>query len=600
MIRTLQKLPKVLRGHLPFGSSRSSLPQQPAYVLNENKVDKTSDCDYQLCIRPPGHVTTYSSWVTGRPLQIIIGCFNRHYSHENANQRQQWQSHRNQRNEFEAFGWGTAVVVAIQLCRALSCAKFPDQEHSGISQSVVKVAKLLPIHPSFDSTARTVFKRDDSSDETKSSSSVSYSTDNSCSCDDDLQELSFSSLSLGASLRVDEAESSSGKDENTTKPREQTFVSSDQLLPALEGALSKLSQASKRTQGMIETMMGIQCANLGNDKKAVAHFEAASQLGYSKAQYNLGQCYELGKGVQPDIQKAFQLYKKAAGQDHPLALYKLGAYHFHGIGGTSEDRPAGVGFMERAASLGVILAHSFLGNYYLQSKTRDLHRAIFHLKAAAEEQETESEYLLGLCYEQGWGVTQNRVSAARLYHRAAEGGYPLAMYSLGVYYEKGIGGVMEDKRRAKQLYKEASDRGLDLATKRLEQLCLLEKQDQRQRGDEEDVRDNRAIVTSDNSVINEAKAPNSSSSRIHVSNSEPCLQVRGEETRNLRESSVTLSYLSLILPAILRTNDTTGSFGRGAAADAKPEDHVDFQIGSDEDDVSNWRSEPVNNIELTV
>lgn len=159
---------------------------------------------------------------------------------------------------------------------------------------------------------------------------------------------------------------------------------------------------------------------------------------------------------------------------------------------------------------------------------------------------------------------------------------------------------MEDKRRAKQLYKEASDRGLDLATKRLEQLCLLEKQDQRQRGGEEDVRDNRAIVTSDNSVINEAKAPNSSSSRIHVSNSEPCLQVRGKETRNLRESSVTLSYLSLILPAILRTNDATGSFGRGAAADAKPEDHVDFQIGSDEDDVSNWRSEPVNNIELMV
>lgn len=90
---------------------------------------------------------------------------------------------------------------------------------------------------------------------------------------------------------------------HSQQPREQTFVSSDQLLPALEGALSKLSQASKRTQGMIETMMGIQCANLGNDKKAVAHFEAASQLGYSKAQYNLGQCYELGKGVQPDIQK---------------------------------------------------------------------------------------------------------------------------------------------------------------------------------------------------------------------------------------------------------------------------------------------------------
>lgn len=38
----------------------------------------------------------------------------------------------------------------------------------------------------------------------------------------------------------------------------------------------------------------------GEEEKAVHHFKIASETGYSKGQYNLGMCYELGTGVLQD------------------------------------------------------------------------------------------------------------------------------------------------------------------------------------------------------------------------------------------------------------------------------------------------------------
>ena len=48
-------------------------------------------------------------------------------------------------------------------------------------------------------------------------------------------------------------------------------------------------------------MMGVQEAAKGNMKGAVELWEEASMLGNSKALYNLGLCYETGKGVQKNV-----------------------------------------------------------------------------------------------------------------------------------------------------------------------------------------------------------------------------------------------------------------------------------------------------------
>ena len=55
-------------------------------------------------------------------------------------------------------------------------------------------------------------------------------------------------------------------------------------------------------------------------------------------------------------------------------------------------------------------------------------------------QDSEAQYFLGICYEQGWGVEVNECKAASLYGAAAQNGHDGAMYNLGVFHEYGLGG----------------------------------------------------------------------------------------------------------------------------------------------------------------
>ena len=45
-----------------------------------------------------------------------------------------------------------------------------------------------------------------------------------------------------------------------------------------------------------------------NDKEAVKWYRLAAEKGYAKAQYNLGVCYELGNGIPEDAEEAVKWY----------------------------------------------------------------------------------------------------------------------------------------------------------------------------------------------------------------------------------------------------------------------------------------------------
>ena len=51
-----------------------------------------------------------------------------------------------------------------------------------------------------------------------------------------------------------------------------------------------------------------------------------------------------------------------------------------------------------------------------------------------------SQFYLGICYEQGWGVEQNTCIAAKLYKKSSDAGYAKASQSLAVFFETGLGG----------------------------------------------------------------------------------------------------------------------------------------------------------------
>lgn len=61
-----------------------------------------------------------------------------------------------------------------------------------------------------------------------------------------------------------------------------------------------------------------------------------------------------------------------------------------------------------------------------------------------------------MCYEQGRGVNQNDVEAARLYRLAADQGLARAQFILGLCYRSGRG-VSEDPVEAVRLFRLAAD-----------------------------------------------------------------------------------------------------------------------------------------------
>ena len=65
---------------------------------------------------------------------------------------------------------------------------------------------------------------------------------------------------------------------------------------------------------------------------------------------------------------------------------------------------------------------------------------------------------LGVKYQTGDGVAQDKAKAARLYRKAADLGNTAAMNSLGVLYERGDG-IAQDHAEAARLYRKAADLG---------------------------------------------------------------------------------------------------------------------------------------------
>jgi len=57
----------------------------------------------------------------------------------------------------------------------------------------------------------------------------------------------------------------------------------------------------------------------------------------------------------------------------------------------------------------------------------------------AERGDPVAMFELGLCYEKGLGVLQDHAQAAQWYRKAADAGYAGAMCNLGACYENGQG-----------------------------------------------------------------------------------------------------------------------------------------------------------------
>lgn len=106
----------------------------------------------------------------------------------------------------------------------------------------------------------------------------------------------------------------------------------------------------------------------GGPEEAVRLFTAAAASGHVHAMNQLGHCYQMGLGVEQNVETAFQYYKKAAAMGFDGGELSLGKCYAEGIG-VAPDHEAAIHYLSLAAQKGNSEAQESLNQ--LQQKEKE-------------------------------------------------------------------------------------------------------------------------------------------------------------------------------------------------------------------------------------
>ena len=91
----------------------------------------------------------------------------------------------------------------------------------------------------------------------------------------------------------------------------------------LDEAIASFQSTFSECTAAAQNKLAIKFTALKNYQKAFPLFKQASERGHPVAQFNLGLCYEHGKGVTPDPVKAAKCYEEAAKQGKAPLVSRL-------------------------------------------------------------------------------------------------------------------------------------------------------------------------------------------------------------------------------------------------------------------------------------
>jgi len=150
-------------------------------------------------------------------------------------------------------------------------------------------------------------------------------------------------------------------------------------------------------------------------------YREAAEQGDASAQYDLGSCYYIGKGVKKDYKQALYWYQKAAEQEFALAQCAMGICFYDGTG-VKKDYTEAAYWYQKAAEQGVSYAQRILGTCYLlgEGVAKDDQKAVYWYQKAAEQGDDKAEFLLGFFYISG--EAQDDIQAIYWFQKAAEQG----------------------------------------------------------------------------------------------------------------------------------------------------------------------------------
>lgn len=214
-------------------------------------------------------------------------------------------------------------------------------------------------------------------------------------------------------------------DSNQTGPEKENVHEEDMLSDEerLAAAVLNLRHVGDTSVPVILNIIGLENAKNENYKDAFICFLSAAQQGYSKAQFNTGVCYEKGRGVSKDKEKALHYYKQAAVGGHKHAQYRYAKLLLTTRGQQSlEELNTAIDLLEQAAAAGLTKAQICLASVYSQDPVRYGSKSIHYLKMAAASGDHTALLFLGQCYESGLGVQKNLKQAFDFYKQAAQAG----------------------------------------------------------------------------------------------------------------------------------------------------------------------------------
>src|SRR5690606_4376702 len=131
--------------------------------------------------------------------------------------------------------------------------------------------------------------------------------------------------------------------------------------------------------------------------KALEWYRKAVDQGYAEAQFRLGHEYAMGHGVTADLEVAVSLFKKAAAQGHGEAQYRLAEYYRVGRG-VQKDMFESLAWYKKSADAGYAKAQEVVANYYHEKG--EFPQVLTYLEKAAEQNSSVASYALGMMYLQ--------------------------------------------------------------------------------------------------------------------------------------------------------------------------------------------------------
>lgn len=203
------------------------------------------------------------------------------------------------------------------------------------------------------------------------------------------------------------------------------------LLPAGCGKKTQEPPRPQTPQEMYARVRELLQPNAEHDAsefaQAMEWLVKAAEGGHLQAQTDLGGIYlEGGKeGVQPDGQKAYYWFSRAAEQGSKEALYYMGLIAFSGKD-MPADRAQALRLWQQAAEAGVAEAQLSLGLLLAQQPATARQGAdwlVRAVQAPAPKTAAQAARALGFLYAGGKpGIARDMAEAARWYKLAADGG----------------------------------------------------------------------------------------------------------------------------------------------------------------------------------